>query len=203
MEHLVHWAAAGVLGEVTLVIDGAPAVQAAFSDEDLRDLVHGHEHEGSSRKDAIALVVSATGLPKRRVYNACPWSGDASTLRFTTYHHPHRRGLALCEWSTPHRSRVRFGVPSDVFSRYMRMAGKDVLMVSDTDEHGTPIQVRPTKRAFARELADRYNRVIAQDLQGLGLSLRPVYAETTTRNHAAVVQGSLSSWSRTRRASAN
>ncbi len=70
LEYLVQWAAAGVLGEVTLVIDGAPAVQPAFSDEDLRDLVHGHEHEGSSRKDAIALVVSATGLPKRRVYNA-------------------------------------------------------------------------------------------------------------------------------------
>ena len=34
-----------------------------------------------------------------------------------------------------------FGVPSDVFSRYMRMAGHDVLMVSGTDEHGTPIQV--------------------------------------------------------------
>ena len=35
-----------------------------------------------------------------------------------------------------------FGVPSDVFSRYMRMAGHDVLMVSGTDEHGTPIQVQ-------------------------------------------------------------
>ena len=31
-----------------------------------------------------------------------------------------------------------FGVPSDVFSRYMRMAGHEVLMVSGTDEHGTP-----------------------------------------------------------------
>ena len=34
-----------------------------------------------------------------------------------------------------------FGVPSDVFSRYMRMAGHDVLMVSGSDEHGTPILV--------------------------------------------------------------
>ena len=34
-----------------------------------------------------------------------------------------------------------FGVPSDVFSRYMRMAGHDVLMVSGTDEHGTPILI--------------------------------------------------------------
>ena len=35
-----------------------------------------------------------------------------------------------------------FGVPSDVFSRYMRMAGHDVLMVSGSDEHGTAIQVK-------------------------------------------------------------
>lgn len=34
-----------------------------------------------------------------------------------------------------------FGIPSDVFSRYMRMRGHDVLMVSGTDEHGTPILV--------------------------------------------------------------
>ena len=34
-----------------------------------------------------------------------------------------------------------FAVPSDVFSRYMRMAGHDVLMVSGSDEHGTPILV--------------------------------------------------------------
>ena len=34
-----------------------------------------------------------------------------------------------------------FGVPSDVFSRYQRMAGNNVLTVSGTDEHGTPITV--------------------------------------------------------------
>ena len=34
-----------------------------------------------------------------------------------------------------------FGLPSDMFSRYQRMAGNQVLMVSGTDEHGTPIQV--------------------------------------------------------------
>ena len=37
--------------------------------------------------------------------------------------------------------------PSDVFSRYMRMAGHDVLMVSGTDEHGTPILVAADERA--------------------------------------------------------
>jgi methionyl-tRNA synthetase len=81
-----------------------------------------------------------------------------------------------------------FGVPSDVFSRYQRMAGNDVLMVSGTDEHGTPIQVQADKEGVTpRGLADRYNRVIVDDLQGLGLSY-DLFTRTTTRNHYAVVQ---------------
>ena len=81
-----------------------------------------------------------------------------------------------------------FGVPSDVFSRYQRMAGNNVLMVSGTDEHGTPIQVQADREGVsARQLADRYNRVIAEDLQGLGLSY-DLFTRTTTRNHYAVVQ---------------
>jgi len=81
-----------------------------------------------------------------------------------------------------------FGVPSDVFSRYMRMAGHDVLMVSGTDEHGTPILVQAEKEGVSpRELADRYNRMIVQDLHALGLSY-DLFTRTTTRNHAAVAQ---------------
>jgi len=81
-----------------------------------------------------------------------------------------------------------FGVPSDIFSRYQRMTGSRVLMVSGTDEHGTPIQVQADREGVtARELADRYNRVIAEDLQGLGLSY-DLFTRTTTRNHYAVVQ---------------
>src|SRR5438270_7220906 len=81
-----------------------------------------------------------------------------------------------------------FGVPSDVFSRYMRMAGHDVLMVSGTDEHGTPILVEAEKEGVtAREVADRYNRVIVEDLAALGLSY-DLFTRTTTRNHYAVAQ---------------
>jgi methionyl-tRNA synthetase len=81
-----------------------------------------------------------------------------------------------------------FGVPSDVFSRYMRMAGHDVLMVSGTDEHGTPILVAADAAGVsARELADRNNRVIVEDLAALGLSY-DLFTRTTTRNHYAVVQ---------------
>ncbi|GAA1290108.1 methionine--tRNA ligase [Planotetraspora silvatica] len=81
-----------------------------------------------------------------------------------------------------------FGVPSDVFSRYQRMAGNKVLMVSGTDEHGTPIQVQADKEGVtARQLADRYNRVIAEDLTGLGLSY-DLFTRTTTKNHYSVAQ---------------
>src|SRR6266571_7287183 len=81
-----------------------------------------------------------------------------------------------------------FGVPSDMFSRYQRMAGKQVLMVSGTDEHGTPIQVQADSEGVRpRELADRYNRVIAEDLCDLGLSY-DLFTRTTTGNHYAVVQ---------------
>jgi methionyl-tRNA synthetase len=81
-----------------------------------------------------------------------------------------------------------FGVPSDVFARYLRMAGHQVLMVSGTDEHGTPILVQAEQEGVGpRELADRYNRVIAEDLAGLGLSY-DLFTRTTTRNHYAVAQ---------------
>jgi len=81
-----------------------------------------------------------------------------------------------------------FGVPSDVFSRYQRLAGNKVLMVSGTDEHGTPILVQADKEGVSpRELADRYNRVIAEDLQQLGLAY-DLFTRTTTQNHYAVAQ---------------
>ncbi len=81
-----------------------------------------------------------------------------------------------------------FGVPSDVFSRYMRMAGHDVLMVSGTDEHGTPILVLAEQEGLTpQDLVDKYNAVIASDLTDLGLSY-DLFTRTTTRNHYAVVQ---------------
>ena len=81
-----------------------------------------------------------------------------------------------------------FGVPSDVFSRYMRMRGHDVLMVSGTDEHGTPIMVQADAEGMTpKELADKNNRIIVEDLVGLGLSY-DLFTRTTTVNHEKVVQ---------------
>jgi methionyl-tRNA synthetase len=81
-----------------------------------------------------------------------------------------------------------FALPCDMFSRYQRMAGNRVLMVSGTDEHGTPIQVQADAEGVsARELADRYNRVIVNDLTSLGMTY-DLFTRTTTLNHYAVTQ---------------
>ena len=81
-----------------------------------------------------------------------------------------------------------FGLPADVFSRYMRMAGHEVLMVSGTDEHGTPILVAADAKGVSpQELADENNEIIVDDLVKLGLSY-DLFTRTTTNNHIEVVQ---------------
>jgi len=81
-----------------------------------------------------------------------------------------------------------FGVPADIFARYQRLKGNHVLMVSGTDEHGTPITIAADKEGVSpRELADRYNRIIGDDLYNLGLSY-DTFTRTTTQNHYAVTQ---------------
>ena len=81
-----------------------------------------------------------------------------------------------------------FGVPSDIFARYHRLRGNRVLMVSGTDEHGTPIMVAADREGVPpRELADRFNGVIREDLRNLGLSY-DLFTRTTTANHYRVTQ---------------
>src|SRR2546421_12294528 len=81
-----------------------------------------------------------------------------------------------------------FGVPSDVFARYHRLRGSKVLMVSGTDEHGTPITYGADQLGISpREFADRNNEIIVEDLRRLGLSY-DTFTRTTTRNHYRVVQ---------------
>ncbi|NJN68285.1 MAG: methionine--tRNA ligase [Chloroflexaceae bacterium] len=81
-----------------------------------------------------------------------------------------------------------FGVPSDIFARYHRLKGNDVLMISGTDEHGTPVSLAADREGVTpKALADRYNRIIGDDLHTLGLSY-DIFTRTTTRNHYRVVQ---------------
>jgi len=81
-----------------------------------------------------------------------------------------------------------FAVPADVFARYHRLKGNEVLMVSGTDEHGTPVMVSADRNGVSpRELADRNNALIREDLRNLGISY-DCFTRTTTRNHYRVTQ---------------
>ena len=81
---------------------------------------------------------------------------------------------------------VGFAVPADIFARYHRLKGNRVLMVSGTDEHGTPVMVTADREGVSpREIADRYNRLIREDLRDLGISY-DCFTRTTTANHARV-----------------
>ena len=80
------------------------------------------------------------------------------------------------------------GVPSDIFARYHRLKGNDVLMVSGTDEHGTPVMVSADREGVSpRELADRNNALIRDDYIKLGLAF-DTFTRTTTVNHYRVTQ---------------
>jgi methionyl-tRNA synthetase len=81
-----------------------------------------------------------------------------------------------------------FGVPSDVFARYHRLRGNDVLMVSGTDEHGTPVMVAADREGKSYgEIADYYNQSFREDFRRLGLSY-DLFSRTTTLNHERVTQ---------------
>src|SRR5205814_6189095 len=87
-----------------------------------------------------------------------------------------------------HIGHVAALVPSDIFARYHRLRGNDVLMVSGTDEHGTPVMVSADREGVSpRELADRNNELIREDFRRLGLSF-DTFTRTTTRNHYRVTR---------------
>ncbi|HSC93060.1 MAG TPA: methionine--tRNA ligase [Gaiellaceae bacterium] len=81
-----------------------------------------------------------------------------------------------------------FAVPADIFARYHRLRGDHVLMVSGTDEHGTPVMVTADREGRSpREAADHYSALIRSDLRNLGIAY-DCFTRTTTRNHYRVVQ---------------
>jgi len=79
-------------------------------------------------------------------------------------------------------------LPADIFARFHRYIGNQVLMVSGSDCHGTPITVEAEKRGVSpQEVVDLYHPKFQQlfDLYGISFDL---YTKTTTENHRKVVQ---------------
>ncbi len=78
-------------------------------------------------------------------------------------------------------------LPADIFARFHRLQGHAVLMVSGSDEHGTPITVRAEQEGVAPGvIADRYHAEFLECWAKLGISF-DLYTRTGTANHRAVV----------------
>ena len=79
-------------------------------------------------------------------------------------------------------------LPADIYARYQRLAGNDVLMVSGSDVHGTPITVRADAEGVTpSEIVERYHAEFCRQWDLLGISW-DLYTTTGTPNHAAVTQ---------------
>jgi methionyl-tRNA synthetase len=79
-------------------------------------------------------------------------------------------------------------LPADIFARFNRLKGRDVLMVSGSDEHGTPITITAEKEnTTPQAIVDRFHAEHAENMKQLGVSF-DLFTRTTTPNHEGTVQ---------------
>lgn len=79
-------------------------------------------------------------------------------------------------------------LPADIFARYHRLKGNEVLMVSGSDQHGTPITIRAEQEAKKPgEIAAKYHQQFLDSWQKLGISF-DLFTSTDTANHTEVTQ---------------
>jgi len=79
-------------------------------------------------------------------------------------------------------------LPADIFARYNRLIGNDVLMVSGSDEHGTPITITADKEhTTPQAIVDHYHKEHTDNMKKLGISF-DLFTRTTTTNHETIVQ---------------
>lgn len=74
-------------------------------------------------------------------------------------------------------------VPADIYARYLRLKGEDVLLIGGSDEHGVPITIKAKKEGVTpQDIVDRYHNIIKDSFEGLGISF-DVYGRTTSETH--------------------
>lgn len=75
-------------------------------------------------------------------------------------------------------------VPADIYARYLRMMGEDVVLIGGSDEHGVPITIKARKEGVtSQDIVDRYHNIIKQSFEEFGISF-DVYSRTTSKQHA-------------------
>ena len=77
-------------------------------------------------------------------------------------------------------------VPADVYVRYLRLKGEDVLFIGGSDEHGVPITIRARREGITpQDVVDRYHNLIKESFAEFGISF-DVYSRTTSETHREV-----------------
>ena len=75
-------------------------------------------------------------------------------------------------------------VPADIYVRYLRMRGDDVLFICGSDEHGVPITIKAKKEGCTpQDVVDRYHSIIKKSFTGLGINF-DIYSRTSSEVHA-------------------
>ena len=74
-------------------------------------------------------------------------------------------------------------VPADIYVRYLRLKGEEVLFIGGSDEHGVPVTIRAKKEGITpQDVVDRYHGIIKESFEGFGISF-DVYSRTTSQTH--------------------
>lgn len=74
-------------------------------------------------------------------------------------------------------------VPADIYVRYLRLKGEEVLFIGGSDEHGVPVTIRAKKEGITpQDVVDRYHKIIKESFEGFGISF-DVYSRTTSQTH--------------------
>ena len=74
-------------------------------------------------------------------------------------------------------------VPADIYARYLRLKGEEVIMIGGSDEHGVPITIKAKKEGVTpQDIVDRYHAIIKKSFEDLGISF-DIYSRTTSKTH--------------------
>ena len=74
-------------------------------------------------------------------------------------------------------------VPADIYARYLRLKGEEVLMIGGSDEHGVPITIRAQKEGITpQDVVDRYHAIIKGGFERLGIT-HDIYSRTSSATH--------------------
>lgn len=74
-------------------------------------------------------------------------------------------------------------IPSDIYVRYLRLKGEDVVSVCGSDEHGVPITIKARAEGVTpQDIVDKYHKIIKSSFEGLGIAF-DIYSRTTSPTH--------------------